>query len=536
MSTDRVTGPVAAVPTDQRWSDEIVVESVNGVPFRMYASRPRRLQEVLPLAARWGSRPYVIQGDRILTFAGLASAVAKKSADLDGLGVEPLQRVLLLGFNSPDWIVNFWACVNIGAVPVLANAWWGEAEVNDAIDLLQPVVALADARGAGKLPAGIRTGTWEADLTVEADAAGFDADVDQRSDEEDPAIIIFTSGTGGRPKAAILPHRSLLANLQVLLNLTRRLPHQVDEHSGEVALHTGPLFHIGGGQMLLRSIVVGNTIVMPAGRFDPGEAVALIERHKVTRWAAVPTMVLRVLDHPDVKTKDLSSLRSVTIGGAPIHAELLERIARVLPSVTTGVPTGWGLTENGGQATAASGRDTLKHPGSAGRPLPFTELKFKPVEGAPDDEILVRSPTQMAGYAGDVEQPIDSDGWLHTGDLGHLDQDGRLWITGRSKDLIIRGGENVAPAAVERALMAIKGVVDAAVVGVQHPDLGEEVCAFVVVDDPGVTPEHLGDQLRGEVASFAIPSVWHIQQEPLPTNQTGKIDKPALAERAAAGR
>ena len=203
--------------------------------------------------------------------------------------------------------------------------------------------------------------------------------------------------------------------------------------------------------------------------------------------------------------------------------------------MTTGVPTGWGLSENGGQATAASGRDTLKHPGSAGRPVPLAELKFKPVEGAPDDEILVRAPTQMSRYAGDVEQPIDAEGWLHTGDLGHLDEDGRLWITGRSKDLIIRGGENVAPAAVERALLTIHGVVDAAVVGVPHPDLGEEVCAFVVVDDETTTPERLRDALQGEVASFAVPSVWYIEEEPLPTNQTGKIDKPALSQRAAAG-
>ena len=488
MTRDRLTEPVASAPTQQRWGDEIAVEDIDGVPFRMYASRPHRLDDVLPLAARWGSRPYVVQGDRVLTYDGLANAVGKKSAHLLDLGIEPLERVLLLGFNSPDWIVNFWACVNIGAVPVLANAWWGEAEVSDAIDLLQPHVALADARGAKKLPEGSPTGTWEADLSGGDDADSFEVRSDRRADEEDAAIIIFTSGTGGRPKAVVLPHRSLLANLQMLLNMTRRLPHQVDENSGEVALHTGPLFHIGGGQMLLRSIVVGNTIVMPAGRFDPGEAIALIERYKVTRWAAVPTMVSRLLDHPDVQTRDLSSLRSVTIGGAPIHAELLQRIGRLLPSVTTGVPTGWGLSENGGQATAASGRDTLKHPGSAGRPVPLAELKFKPVEGAPDDEILVRAPTQMSRYAGDVEQPIDAEGWLHTGDLGHLDEDGRLWITGRSKDLIIRGGENVAPAAVERALLTIHGVVDAAVVGVPHPDLGEEVCAFVVVDDETTTP------------------------------------------------
>jgi acyl-CoA synthetase (AMP-forming)/AMP-acid ligase II len=243
-------------------------------------------------------------------------------------------------------------------------------------------------------------------------------------------------------------------------------------------------------------------------------------------------MVSRLLDHPDIATKDLTSLKAVTIGGAPVHAELLERIGSLLPSVNTGVPTGWGLTENGGQATAASGRDTLKHPGSAGRPIPLAELKFLEVDGAPDDEILVRSPTQMSGYAGDVESPIDADGWLHTGDLGHLDEDGRLWITGRSKDLIIRGGENVAPAAVERALMLIPGVVEAAVVGTPHPDLGEEVCAFVVTDDPAITVESLRENLRGELASFAIPSVWRLQTEHLPTNQTGKIDKPELARLA----
>ena len=130
-------------------------------------------------------------------------------------------------------------------------------------------------------------------------AVGSAAAVQSSAGEEAPAVIIFTSGTSGRPKAVELSHRALLANLQMLLQLTRRLPHQVDEHSGEIALHTGPLFHVGGPQMLLRSIAVGNTIVLPAGRFDPGDVLALIERHRVARWSAVPTMVTRVLDHPD---------------------------------------------------------------------------------------------------------------------------------------------------------------------------------------------------------------------------------------------
>jgi acyl-CoA synthetase (AMP-forming)/AMP-acid ligase II len=318
-----------------------------------------------------------------------------------------------------------------------------------------------------------------------------------------------------------------------LLHVSRRLPQQVDDGSGDVGLHTGPLFHIGGIQTLLRAVVVGGTLVMPSGRFDAGEALRLVERYRIARWSAVPTMVARVLEHPDLPTRDVSSLRSVTVGGAPVHADFLERMKAGLPSAGTRVPTGYGLTENGGQATAASGRDTAERPGSSGRPLPLVELRFLPHPGLPDGEILLRAPTQMSGYLGDAESPIDSEGWLHTGDLGHLDEDGHLWITGRSKELIIRGGENIAPVAVERALVALPGVLEAAVVGVPHADLGEEVMAFVVVDSPAVSAQDLAAGLSGAVASFAVPSRWHLQTEPLPTNHTHKVDKVALATRGA---
>ena len=283
-------------------------------------------------------------------------------------------------------------------------------------------------------------------------------------------------------------------------------------------------------QTLLQAITVGSTLVMPHGKFDPAEALALIERHKISRWAAVPTMVSRLLDHPDVHREDLRSLRSVTVGGAPVHAELLQRIRTGLPSVQARIPTGYGLTENGGQATAASGADTAERPGSSGRPLPCVELTFLPRPGLPDGEILLRAPTQMSGYYGTDQSPIDQDGWLHTGDLGRLDDKGNLWITGRCKDMIIRGGENIAPVAVERALVAIPGIAEAVVFGVPHPDLGEEVMAIVVVEAE-LTPQHLQEQLRTRVASFAVPSRWQLQTEPLPLNHAGKVDKAALVAR-----
>ena len=516
--------------TTPSWGDRIITVERHGVPYRMYAERARRVEQLLAFADRWGSRPHVVQGEREVSFAELRRAVAGQAAALAGAGLRPGQHVLILGWNSPEWIVNFWACLQLGAVPVLANAWWSDIEVAEALDLIRPALVLADARGAAKVPSTWRRGPWE---PGPAKTGPADDPSPAPSDEEQPAAVIFTSGTACRPKAVVLTHRSLLAGLHMLLHVSRRLPQQVDETSCDVGLHTGPLFHIGGVQTLLRAVTVGGTLVMPTGRFDPAEALMLIERYQISRWSAVPTMVSRLLDHPDVNKRDLRSLRSVTVGGAPVHADLLERIRTGLPGADARVPTGYGLTENGGQATAASGRDTAERPGSSGRPLPCVELRFLVRPGLPDGEILVRSPTQMSGYLGSEESPIDEQGWLHTGDLGHLDEAGHLWITGRSKDLIIRGGENIAPVAVERALTSIAGVAEAAVVGVPHAELGEEVMAFVVTTDDAVTPASLAQALRGTVASFAVPSRWHLQREPLPTNQTHKVDKQALLAHAA---
>lgn len=511
----------------QAWGEEIVVTEVRGIPYRMYTERPRRLEDLLAFADRWGDRLHIVQGDREMTFAELRRSVTAKASQLRAGGLQPGEHVVLLGWNSPDWVVNFWATLQAGAVPVLANGWWSDREVADALELVRPALTLADAHGLTKLPAGVRTGPWATDQTTEAAEDVIPADRGAR-DEEAPAAVVFTSGTSGRPKAAVLSHRALLAGLHQLLHVSRRLPQQIDEASGDVGLHTGPLFHIGGVQTLQRALTVGGTLVMPSGRYDPAEALELIERYRVTRWSAVPTMVSRLLEHPDVKVRDVSSLKSLTVGGAPVHTELLERIRTGLPGAGARVPTGFGLTENGGQATAASGRDTAERPGGLGRPLPCVEVAFLPHEGLPDAEVLLRAPTQMTGYLGHAQSPIDADGWLHTGDLGRLDEDGHLWITGRSKDLIIRGGENIAPVAVERALMGIPGVAEVAVIGVPHPDLGEEVMAFVVTEDAALTGETLAGHLRGNVSSFAVPTRWHVQSSPLPTNHAGKIDKSAL--------
>lgn len=546
-----------------RWGDRIVVNEIAGVPLRMYAERPRRIPCVLDLAVGWGDRPHILQDDRVVTFAAMLASVRYKAGTLAHLGIKRGDRVGIAGWNSPEWITNFWACLKLGAVPVLTNAWWSPAEFAHGLDRLQPALVLADDRALGKMPAGVRLGPWAttAGLGAAAESGANDIaraaadDVDgemaggaidagkidggkidggevgggaiEAGDEEDAALIIFTSGTAGAPKAVLLSHRAVLARLQMTLHVTRKLPHQLDAAGWDITLITGPLFHVGGMQTLLRAAVVGDSLVLPHGRFDPGEVLTLIERHRINRWNAVPTMVSRLLDHPDVPHRDLRSLRSISIGGAPVHAELMRRIRAQLPDVSPRIPTGYGLTENGGQATAAAGSDGNELLGSSGKPLPCVEVKIVARDALPDGEILLRSPTQMSGYLGEADSPIDRDGWLHTGDLGRLDDAGHLWITGRCKELIIRGGENVAPIAVERALLAIPGINEAAVFGIPHADLGEEVAAVVVVNGPH-TAEAIQAHLRTSLATFAVPSRWRLQREPLPVNQAGKVDKPAL--------
>ncbi|MFE7566783.1 class I adenylate-forming enzyme family protein [Streptomyces sp. NPDC057539] len=504
------------------WGTEIGTELVRGMPLRTYTDRPRDIASLLAFADRWDERPHLVQGETEVSFAGLRRAALAKAVVLREGGVRPGDRILLLGFNSADWIINFWACVAARAVPVLGNAWWSKAELTDALDLLTPTLVLADARAARSLPMDTPAGTWACRIpeTDVAPMPGGDA-----PDEDAPAVFVFTSGTSGKPKAVVLSHRSLLTGLHMLLHITRRLPHQVDEETGDPGLHTGPMFHIGGIQTLMRAITVGDTLVMPAGKFDPAEALRLVEEWGITRWSAVPTMVSRVLEHPDVHTRDLTSIRSLTVGGAPVHAEFLARLRAGLPGVNPRVATGFGLTENGGQATAASGRDTSERPGTCGRALPCVDVRTDGTTG----EILIRSATQMIGYFGVDESPIDADGWLHTGDLGYVDADGYLWVTDRAKDMIIRGGENIAPASVEQALAGVDGVVESAVFGIPHPDLGEEVTAVVVVDDDRLTSEALTAELRTVLASFAVPTRWRIEREPLPTTHSGKIDKKALA-------
>jgi len=329
-----------------------------------------------------------------------------------------------------------------------------------------------------------------------------------------------------------LPICSAVANLHSLLLVAGQLPHQLDADATQrVTLCALPLFHISGVQTLLQSLVTGNRMVFLPSRFDAGDVLDLIERERVTHWAAVPAMAALMLDHPDLTKRDLSSLQMLFLGGAPVPPELVERVREALPAVRHSVGRGYGSTEAGGTVALGGGRAIVESPTRDGVPLPLTEVRIDNPAPGGEGELLVRSPAVMDGYVGVApeEQPVDADGWLHTGDVARIDDAGFLHITDRIKDIIIRGGENIASTAVEACLLGHPAVAQAAAVGLAHPVWGEEVGAAVRLR-PGaaVTAEELAAFATERLPGFAVPTRWWFSTGPFPLTESGKVKKAAL--------
>jgi long-chain acyl-CoA synthetase len=504
----------------------------DGIPFLVYEPRRRNAAELLDDVRHWGDRVHLVRGEQRVTYDDLLELVPRAAAVLGDHGVGPGDRVMLLAFNSVEWIVGYWATLAAGGVVVLANPWWSEAELHHALGVVDVALVLADPRSAKLVPA--TTPVLDLD-DMAAQTRGHQplSPPPALAGEDEPAMILFTSGTSGPPKGAVLPHRSVIALQHMLLHVTRQLPHTLGhDFPREVALQTGPLFHIGGVQALVRQLLLGGTLLFPKGRFDPTEVLDLIEAEQVHRWGGVPTMVNRVLNDPSIEGRDLTSVRAISLGGSPVPPELVTRIKTRFPNVERGVSQVYGLSEGGGTLTAASGRDLVERPGTAGRALPLVELRIERPDEKGTGEVLARTPTQMLGYWGQSSDgTIDDDGWVHTGDLGHLDDDGYLFITGRVKDLIIRGGENIAAPHVENVLLRHPEIRDVAVCGRPDADLGEIVAAAVVLDAGStVTVNDLRTFAAEHLAYFELPDSWWLRTEPLPSNDVGKVQKRRLLE------
>jgi acyl-CoA synthetase (AMP-forming)/AMP-acid ligase II len=529
---------------------EIVEEPVLGESMAVFKDRPRSLRELLERSADLGDREYVVFDDWRLDFEGHRREVASLAAALrDRYGVGPGDRVAILAANCPEWILSFWATVSLGAVCVGLNGWWVRDEIRFGVEDAQPRLLLGDRRRLARIAG------WDPGIPVvefESAFAALRAHDPEASlpdvpiAEDDPATILYTSGTTGRPKGAVNTHRNIVALTRVqICHGLRSAVYQASKGapppSGDgqsVALVTTPLFHVSGLYSgVVTPMATGLKTVWTRGRFDAGRVLELIERERVTTWGPTGTMLHRVFDHPDLDRFDLSSVTHVGSGGAPVPAELQDRMRKVFPNARRNLGVGYGLTESTALATLNTGEDLELYPDSVGRPLPTVEVEVRDADGRPvpegvEGEIHVRSPLVMKEYWHRPEATAETlrpGRWLRTGDVGCL-ENGRLYVHSRARDLILRGGENVYPAEVERRLEAHPAVVEAAVIGVDHPELGQEVKAVVVVDPSRGAPDE--EALRAwaaeALAYFKVPTHWEVRAEPLPRNATGKVVKAVL--------
>ena len=506
------------------WGRAVVEGRVDGHPCRMYAERPRSMVELLTDAQRWADRPFLVQGERRLTGKEFSAMVARAAELLRQRGAEPGRWVLLQGFNCIEWLVAFWALHVLSAPVALGNAWSSEHETATVLDSVAPTLVVAGDEQ--RLPGGhtcLRFGDLR-DVIARPGVIAFDPPA---GDEEAPALAIFSSGTTGLARGVVMSHRSVIANLHNLLILTGRVPGELGPaQSGTVSLVTMPLFHLGGIQTSILTMLTGGKIVFLAGRFDALEALRLIEAEKVRAWGSVPTMVSRVIDHPDFATFDTSSIASVQMGGASVPQDLRAKVQRAFPALSRRVGNMYGFTEAGGVLATGASADIEGRPGCVGRPLPTVELRIARPDADGVGEIVARTPTAVSGVLGEAMPIADAQGWMASGDLGRLDDEGRLYVTGRAKDIIIRGGENVSSARVEAVLRSHADVLEVAVVALPHADLGEEVCAAIVTrSGSAVGVEALRAHAGSQLAKFEVPSRCWLRTDALPVNATGKVAK-----------
>ncbi|WP_280399762.1 class I adenylate-forming enzyme family protein [Nocardia carnea] len=492
---------------------------------------PRYGELVERRAERQPERVAIVHEDRCWSYGHLRDRIHAAAQFLSRRGVVPGDRVVCFSENRPEMLVALYACSRIGAVFAPVGVASTVEELTHIVDDLDARVVLVSAETADRLAGDIgphialyllapTSGT-----SLDVIPAGADTVVDvHRSDPEDPALIVYTSGTSGRPKGVILSHRALWFNsLNTLLGL--------DIVSDDVTLVNTPLSHTAAlNTLAVSTLYKGGTVVIDRG-FDALRCLDQICRHRVTTMFAVPSMLALMARSEGFDLADLSSLRWVLGGGAPMPPALVAtwsgRGVPVLPS--------FGMTEAGPSVSFRRRDEGSSKSGSSGPAALLTDLRIVSPQGidcatGAVGDIWVRGPHLASGYWRNIEATAAAfvGEWLITGDRGYLDEDGDLWVTGRSKDTIITGGENVDPAEVEHLIAQYPGIREAAVVGRPHPVWGEVITA-VLVTDVEVTVEDLRHFLQPHLAKFKIPRAIETRSE-LPRSAVGKLLRRALAE------
>ena len=492
----------------------------------------------------------VFEGTR-LTYAGALERVRRLATSLQKLGVKPGDRVAALQTNSNQFIESYYATATLGATFVPLNYRAKQPEIEymvtaadvkvlfvgsryvDQIKQLQPKFTSVKHYVAMESPT---PGMLDFEKLV---ADGSPDIEDAEVDESDVSILMYTSGTTSLPKGVMLTYGDFT-------NYVVGTVEMADGSDRGTSLLCAPLYHIAGTANIMTAIWAGRKIVV-LKQFEPKEWLEAVHKEKITHAFVVPTMLKQLIDHPEFSKYDMSSLQNLSYGGAPMPFPVIRKAIEVFPK-GTGFVNAFGQTETTSTLTVLGPNDhrldgppaeverNLKRLTSVGLPLPDVEVQVldddnKPLPANEIGEVVIRTPRVMKGYAGQESATaalLDADGWLHTRDMGYLDEDGYVYLVGRKDDIIIRGGENIAPAEIEAVLHAHPSVDEAAVIGIPDVDWGQKIAAFVALR-PGKTAsnDELADFCRQRLASFKKPEIIRFV-DALPKNPLGKILKKEL--------
>jgi long-chain acyl-CoA synthetase len=537
---------------------EIAKIAVRGQRLRSYRNAQPSVREFWLATQEFADREYLVyQGERI-TYREAHSRTAAIAAWLFAQGVKPGDRVAIDMRNYPEWMLIYWACLSVGVAAVGMNAWWVPDEIDYALRDSAPKVVFCDqerldrilqvpAAVAGAILVGVRTEKTPGVVPWDDVVRDRRPLPDVRVDSDADACIFYTSGTTGFPKGAQLTHRGCISNLwsmqfiaaaQALATaratngpLPSELPVTIP-----VGLVTTPLFHVTANNCTGYSATAGGGKLVLMYRWDPAEALRLIEKEKVTAMSGVPVMSRELVSHPEFASTDTSSLVSLGGGGAPLLPDLVDKIEK---GVKTARPiTGYGLTEVCGIITQVAGDFFVDKPASVGRVMPVYEARCvddagKLVSGDEIGELCVKGAPVIKGYLNRPEATAEAivEGWFHTGDLARIDKDGFVFIVDRKKDMVLRGGENVYCAEVEGCLFHHPDVAECCVFGVPDARLGEEVGAAVLLK-PGAraTAQDLRAHCSERISKYKVPRYIWLIDTPLPRNASGKVLKRELRQ------
>jgi long-chain acyl-CoA synthetase len=539
--------------------DEI---EIRGVRTKIWKNAPPTLADVFALGAPHAAKTYIVHEGERVTFEAHLRAVAAFAKRLRAEGVVKGDRVAIIMRNVPEWSVAFWAAALIGAIVTPLNAWWTGPEIEYGLSDSGAKIAILDherwermREHADACPALVRcfvsrAGEEIADprvVKLESVIGAADAWASLPDEQPEPAAlapdddatIFYTSGTTGKPKGAIITHRNIISNFlnaasagaRAFLRRGEQPPAPDPDAPQRCVLLSVPFFHATGCfAVMIPAMYSGMKIVLQR-KWDAEQALGLIEREKVNQIGGVPTIAWQVIEHPRAGEFDLSSIEGVSYGGAPSAPELVRRIKERFPNAQPG--QGWGMTETSATAVSNTAEDYILRPSSCGVPSATGQVRIvgegdRDVPVGEVGELWYKGPIVVRGYWQKPEATAETfvDGWVKTGDLARVDEEGFIYIVDRAKDMLIRGGENIYCVEVENALYDHPAVMDAAVIGIEHQTLGEEPCAVVHLK-PGVeaSEAELRHHVAQKIAAFKVPVKIVFWPETLPRNANGKIIK-----------